>query len=258
MTREELVFITSAAKLADEAARADYNKFTTTNKRSEKLGKVKDFQSAEGQLTADGKWGPNTAAAARYYLNKPVTPAIWSATSKITWKPPTVESEKKLAEKMKVKPTPKAKEVIKRKKDTPPPKKKVKTSKAQEKANREADDVRKQLFKAAKLDMPTLGQEKVLRTNKIDAEDAVAKAAGKQVSKAIDGDLKEIKKLLQKQAVSKQATNEHKKIVSNTAFEKDIKDSLKTITSLLKTMPAGPERQKTVTIGRRFLGLLLT
>ncbi len=270
MTREELISITAAADLADQAARADYNKFTTTGKKSPMLKAVRDFQSIEGQLTNDGKWGPNSSVAARYYLNRAVTPALYSPNAKITWHPPTEESEAKLAQQQHVKTTPKAKEVVTRKKTPPPEKPRYKQSAAQEKANREAPDVKQQLFKAAKLDMPEHGQDQVLQTNNHDAEQRLADNLNKKREKDLAAALaklnkenakkfKEIQALLKKQAISKQATHEHKKIVKKDSFEKDVKGGLASIVKLLKTMPdRHPQKQKVAAIGRRFLGLLLT
>lgn len=258
MTRDELIFITSAAQLADEAARADYQAFHSTGKRSPMIKAVRDFQSAEGQLTPDGKWGPNAGAAARFYLNRPVTPPIWSPNAEITWHPPTEESEQKIAEQQHVKPTPRKQEVVTRKKTPPPQKPARKFSKEQIAADRAAPDVQQQLIKAANLDMPEHGQDQALKTNTYDVEDAIAKALSKR-NKKTDAQLAEIQKLLKQQALSKKATHEHKTIVKKDGFEKDIKTGLAQIVKLLKRMPdKHPQKQKVAQIGRRFLGLLLT
>lgn len=56
------------------------------------LPAVKALQAADGTLKPDGLWGPNTRAAAAYYLSKPITalPPVAKpyASSKVTWRPP--------------------------------------------------------------------------------------------------------------------------------------------------------------------------
>lgn len=63
------------------------------------LTAVRAFQAAEGQLGADGRYGPNTRAALAHYLaadpaRLPAVPAAYSRTRagkpiEVTWKPPT-------------------------------------------------------------------------------------------------------------------------------------------------------------------------
>jgi hypothetical protein len=220
MTKNELASLVAAADIANQAAKADLVKGAASGKHGI-LSAVKDFQSLEGSLgKPDGKWGPNTSAAARWYLQREVTAPIWNAKGKITWHPPTEESEVAFEKKQKVKPS-------------------------------HSVATHAVLMHAAKKDMPKYGQEPLLAQH----HDVEEHLATQQIAKGIDAKVskpvKQIKKLILQQAIQQQATAEHKKIVKDDGFKKQVIGQLAT---LIKRMPDGPQK---VAIGRRFLGLIL-
>lgn len=103
MTKDQLTSIIIKAKLAVDAVNsyiAKYKKSPATY-----IQAVKDFQDADGTLYKDGLYGPNSNAAAKWYLqgmSNTIVPAYNPAMGKtkagtlvtITWKPPVLDAPK--------------------------------------------------------------------------------------------------------------------------------------------------------------------
>lgn len=260
MLDSELKSLVVAADIADQAAKKD-----SKLKAHKALPEVKNFQTLEGTLTPDGKWGPNSYFAASFYLQRDATKPIWSKNAAVTWDPPVSAPQIKVDEptvvtvpkkaKKKVAAKPK-KKVVAKPVSKPAAKPVVKAKpKAKKKVAPKKKTIHETIIDAVKDDMPAHGQDDVLQTNSHDIEQALANTLSKQITKTLSGkydkELKTIKAILKKFELQNQATSEHKAINKKNDFEKTV---LANLAKLIKAMPKGP--QKTA-VSKRFLGLVL-
>lgn len=234
LTKEDLTKIIVAAKSAVTIVSSAKNKAVA-------ISAVRTFQDIEskirnkepGSLKADGFYGPNSKAAAEYYLQgmKNVTipnPASKFASSTITWKKPDLLPVKEVP----TKPTTEEKKI-----ETKPSQKsstgagvgplaqiKSKVGKARKSALKKATDTKglkhvKEVLEVLKT--PKFGQELDFLGGKKDIEEAIAKNFNKPMDKILG--------LLQKGSLQTQATSEHKRLVNEDKFRKEVITNLATI-----------------------------
>lgn len=251
MNQTELKSLVVAADIADQAVRKQKG-------RAAVLPEVKNFQLLEGTLTPDGKWGPNSYFAASFYLMRDAARPLYSPNAPVTWDPPQAVTDITKVEQVKeTEPThvavKKRKPVPKSKPMAAPPlisqadvdrlKQKVAIAKRKIVKKKTIHD---QIMEAAKDDMPAHGQDLPFDVHDVEAQIA------KSITQQFDSGFKDIKKMLAKSAIQKQATNEHKKIVAKDDFQKKVLTGIGTI---IKGLPK--DHPQKATLSRRFLGLVL-